>query len=166
MTSPACALRGGGEGESLVMHIAMRRFFLACTALASASALASKCSIPADVHFEHGSAQLSAVQLERAIQPIKRVQSTNTVLAYIVVGHADKSEAIGQAAELLSLARAGAVALHVLRIHPELKDVLHLQSKGASQPVSQRSFQNRRVEIEVQCIVPPPYFDKYGTPIL
>ena len=94
------------------------------------------------------------------------VQSQNTVLQYVVVGHADKSETGNGGANLPSLARAGAVAARVLRTHPELKDVLYLEGKGDTQPVSTDPSKNRRVEVEVVCVVPPPYFDKEGKPML
>ena len=135
-------------------------------ALLPPKALASKCTFAADIFFEQDSATLDESGLKRAVHPIEVVRSQNTVLQYIVIGHADKSETRNGGANLLSLARAGAVAAQVLRTYPELKSVLYLEGKGATQPVSADPNKNRRVEIEVLCVVPPPYFDRNGKPIL
>jgi len=148
----------------------MNRFRWLSTAvlamLLSSSALASKCSVGADVSFAPNSVAVDAESLEKLLEPIRRVQKENTVLAYVAAGHTDKSEAIGEKAKLLSLARAGVVAAHVVRHYPALANVVHIAGYGSTQPVSADAFKNRRVEVELTCIVPPPYFDKDGKPIL
>jgi hypothetical protein len=76
----------------------MNRFRWLSTAvlamLLSSSALASKCSVGADVSFAPNSVAVDAESLEKLLEPIRRVQKENTVLAYVAAGYTDKSEAI------------------------------------------------------------------------
>jgi hypothetical protein len=135
-------------------------------ALAPLPASASKCGFGVDVHFAAGSAVPSAADIESALHPVNVLAAKQSaVLAYIAVGHADASEAAGSDVQLLSLARVGAVVAQVLRLHPELKDVVYFEAHGAKEPISQDPRLNQRVEIEVVCSVTPPYFDKFGHPI-
>lgn len=130
------------------------------------SALASKCSVAADVFFAPNSAAMDEESLEKLFEPIRKVQKSNTVLAFIASGHADKSEATGEQAKSLSLARAGEVAAQVVRRYPALANVVHIASHGSTQPVAADAYKNRRVEVEVVCVVPPPHFDKKGNPVM
>jgi len=124
----------------------------------SSNTFASKCSVAADVHFDSGSQVISATQKEHINRPIDRVKLSNTVLAVLVVGHTDSLEVPKEKQLQLSLERANAVAEYVIGIYPELKNVVHAEGKGATQPVNPNDIsKNRRVEIEVICIVEGPF---------
>jgi len=131
------------------------------------SALARTCNFSIYIWFPQQSIDFGSQDMASALRPIDVLYAKNEpVVAYIVVGHADKSEESGGNVELLSQARAGAVAAQVLRAHPELGNVLHVFAKGSKEPIGDDPIRNRRVEIEVVCIVRGPYFDKDGHPIL
>ena len=124
----------------------------------SASTLASKCSVPADVYFDSGSRDISDMQKERINRPIDRVKLDNTVLAVLLVGHTDSLEVPRERQSQLSLDRANAVAEYVISTYPELKAVVHVEGKGALQPLSYKDVSpNRRVDIEVICSVQGPF---------
>lgn len=113
---------------------------------------ARECRVGADVRFAKNSAVLSDSDIEKIIAPIKLVTAKGDhVVAYIAVGHTDATEGNAQAAHLLSLARAGAVAAQVLRAFPALKSETHIEGKGSAQPVASYPPYNRRVEVEVIC---------------
>lgn len=106
----------------------------------------SPCRYAIDVHFAANSATVGLGDVERIVDPT-RTKWGRPIALYMVVGHADHSEAGDKA--LLSHARAAAVAAHVLRVHPELGSVTHIEAKGDLQPVGIDPVTNRRVEIEV-----------------
>lgn len=120
----------------------------------SSSTFASQCSIPADVYFDPASYEISAPHKERISKPIDKVKKNNTVLAVLLVGHSDSLEVPEEEQVRLSLDRASAVAEYVIRTYPELKDVVHVEAEGAKHPMSDKdTSQNRRVDIEVICVV-------------
>lgn len=131
----------------------------------SLNAQASKCVVAADLRFDKNTAFASQAELAKVENAIRHVQSNNQVLALIVWGHADRTEGPAEKAETLSIARAATVVSTVLRQHPELSRVVDFGGGGSTQPVSNSSEKNRRVEIEIACNVLPPYFIN-GQPIL
>jgi flagellar motor protein MotB len=130
----------------------------------SSSVHASKCYFDVDLRFEQNTAFSTPEQLLKVEHAIQSVQANNTVLAVIIVGHADRSEGPVARAEKLSVARAATVSSFVLHRHPGLSSVLYFEGKDSTQPISKRNEENRSVEVEVVCIVPPPYFFN-GRPI-
>lgn len=124
--------------------------------------LASQCVVAADLLFEPGVFGISTEQEKVVDRPIEKVRKSNTIVAFIVVGHADSAEVPEQEQLELSLKRAKSVGEYVLRAHPDLKGLVHVEGKGATQPISYTNQTvNRRADIEVICIVPP---DSSGLP--
>jgi outer membrane protein OmpA-like peptidoglycan-associated protein len=116
---------------------------------------ASQCFSAADLYFEPGVFEISAAQEKVVDRPIEEVRKTNTILAFIVVGHADSAEASEKELLELSLKRAKSVSEYVLRVHPELEGLVHIEGKGSTQPMSHTNrAANRRADIVVPCIIP------------
>ncbi len=78
-------------------------------------AVASMCFGAAEIFFPEASATLADSDLERVLSVIEEVQAKNTVVAVVVDGHADQSEA-NPSVDLLARARAGTVAYAVLQL--------------------------------------------------
>lgn len=124
----------------------------------SSSALASKCFTAAEVYFDPGSREIPIEQKQGINAAIERVRKDNTVLAVLSVGHSDFSEVPEENRVQLSLERAKAVAEYVIATYPELKSVVYPEGKGTTQPLSNKNTAlNRRVSMEVVCVVKGPF---------
>lgn len=124
----------------------------------SSNTFASKCSVGDVIYFDSGSRDISAAQKDHINRPIERVKQDNTVLAVLLVGHTASLEVPKDRESELSMERANAVAEYIVGIYPELTSVVYAEGKGAKQPQSNKDLSlNRRVDIEVICIVQGPF---------